>query len=325
MIYKAILSGRLEFGNPRSCEKAMQLFQSRVEIIYRGDVFLKMDEVFNVDKASLDLYRFSAQVSEKSWNNTTNLLDEVAKFAITGKIDAWLTDNGQVKRESTIEPLTEKAAIQAYIHGRELIGHKGSEQEAIDAFSQAIEKYERHASAYERRGYVNYRLGNYNDALYDYNKSITLNPAGAEAYLGRAVVHIAQKNYAAAIPDLDKAIKCSVPLQPVFWIARRIKGDCHLELEQHEDAIKEYNFFLKRDFKPGDVNFQRRRRVAFRIGKALLSLRKNREALQAFENALKIQSDDAAATDADVQAWRQEAMKRIGNSQPAAARAAAAV
>ncbi len=321
MIYKVILSGRLEFGNPRSCEKAMHLFQNRYEIIYRTDVFLKMEEIFHLESASLELYRFSAQVAEKTWNNTVNLLEEVAQFAIAGKVDAWLTDNGKVLQERSIEPQTEKAAVQAYIHGRTLIDHKGSEQEAINAFSQAIERYERHASAYERRGYVNYRLGNYGDALYDYNKSINLNPAGAEAYLGRAVVHVAQKNCAAAIPDLEKAVKCSVPLQPVFWIARRIKGDCHLELEQYDAAVTEYQLFLKRAFTPGDANFLRRRRTAFRLGKALMSLRKNKEAVQAFEYALKIESDDSAATDADVQAWYQEALKR--GTAPAGTRAAA--
>ncbi len=324
MTYKAILSGRLEFGNTRSCEKAMQLFQNRYEIIYRNDVFLKLEEVFQVENAGFELYRFSAQVSEKTWNNTMNLLEEVAQFAIAGKIEAWLTENGQILQSKTIEPHTEKAAVQAFIHGRELVLCEGREQDAIDSLSHAIEKYERHAAAYERRGYVNYRLRNYSDALYDYTKSIHINPAGAEAYLGRAVVHIAQDNPDAAIPDLEKAIKFSVPLQSVYWIARRIKGDCHLELEQYEAAITEYQFFLKRAFKAEDVNFRRRRRAYFRLGKALLALRKNKEALQALEYALKTASDDAAAPDSEVQSWYNEAMKRSA-AAASGSRAAAVV
>lgn len=323
MTHKAILSGRLEFGNARSCEKAMTLFQSRYEVMYRSDVFLKVDDVFHVETSTLDLYRFTAQVAEKTWNNTMSLLEEVSQFAMTGKIDAWLTDNGEVLRAKFIEPMTEKAAVQAFLKGRELMKQQGHEQDAILSLNDAITKYERHAAAYERRGYVNYRLRNYPDALYDYSKSIAFNPACAEAYLGRAVVHIAQDNPAAALPDLEKALNFSVPLQPIFWIARRLKGDCHLDLEQYDAAVTEYQFFLKRKFSAGDVNFNRRRRVAYYLGKALLALRKNKEAVLAFETALKTDTLDSAAAEADIQNWLQEARQR---STPAAgSRASVAV
>lgn len=323
MTHKAILSGRLEFGNQRSCEKAMTLFQSRYEVMYRSDVFLKADDVFHVENSSLDLYRFTAQVAEKTWNNTMSLLEEVSQFAMTGKIDAWLTDNGEVLRAKFIEPMTEKAAVQAFLKGRELMKQQGQEQEAIGSLNEAITKYERHAAAYERRGYINYRLRNYPDALYDYSKSIAFNPACAEAFLGRAVVHIAQDNPAAALPDLEKALNFSVPLQPIFWIARRLKGDCHLDMEQYEAAVAEYQFFLKRNFTTGDVNYNRRRRVAYYLGKALLALRKNKEAAQALETALKIDTPDSAATETDIQNWLQEARQR--SSTAAGSRASVAV
>lgn len=318
MNFKAILSGRLEFGNARSCEKAMQLFQNRFEIIYKGDVFLKMEDVFNPESEGLELFRYSTQVGEKTWNNTVSLLEEAAQFAIAGKLDAWLTDNGNVLHARSIEPKTEKAAVQAFIQGRSLISHSGREQEAIQSLSHAIEKYERHASAYERRGYVNYRLGNLQDAMYDYSKSIQINPGAAEAYLGRAVVHIAQENREAALGDLEKALQYAVPLQSVYWIARRIKGDCHLHLEQYESAVTEYQFFLKRQFRQEDVNFRSRRRTAFRMGKALLFLRKNKEAAQALEMALKIDGEDPMATEAEIQPWLQESLKRNPSRTPVA-------
>lgn len=323
MTHKAILSGRLEFGNQRSCEKAMTLFQSRYEVMYRSDVFLKADDVFHMENSTLDLYRFTAQVAEKTWNNTMSLLEEVSQFAMTGKIDAWLTENGEVLHAKFIEPMTEKAAVQAFLKGRELMQQQGHEQDAIGSLSDAITKYERHAAAYERRGYINYRLRNFPDALYDYTKSIAFNPACADAYLGRAVVHIAQDNPAAALPDLEKAIKFSVPLQPIFWIARRLKGDCHLDLEQYDAAVIEYQFFLKRNFCAGDVNFNRRRRVSYYLGKALLALRKNKEAVQALETALKMDTPDASATDADIQTWLLEARQR--STSPAASRASVPV
>jgi tetratricopeptide (TPR) repeat protein len=310
MNFKAILSGRLEFGNSRSCEKAMQLFQNRYEIIYKGDVFLKMEDVFNPESEGLELFRYSTQVGEKTWNNTVSLLEEAAQFAIAGKLDAWLTDKGQVLYARSIEPKTEKAAVQAFIQGCSLISHSGREQEAIQSLSHAIEKYERHAAAYERRGYVNYRLGNLQDAMYDYSKSIQINPGAAEAYLGRAVVHIAQDKRETALVDLEKALQFAVPLQSVYWIARRIKGDCHLHLEQYEAAVTEYQFFLKRQFRQEDVNYRSRRRAAFRMGKALLFLRKNKEAAQALEMALQIDSDDPLVSEVEIQSWLQESLKR---------------
>jgi tetratricopeptide (TPR) repeat protein len=311
MTFKAILSGRLEFGNTRSCEKAIQLFQNRFDIIYRSDIFLKADDIFNLEEASLDLYRFSGQVADKTWHNTMAVLEEVSRFAIAGKLHAWLTDNGKVLYSNTIEPHTEKTAVQAFIQGRELIQQQGHEAEAIQAFNQAIEKYERHALAYERRGFVNYRLHNLNDALYDYNKSISLNPGGAEAYLGRACVNIAQQQYAEAITDLEKAINFSVPLMPIYWIARRMKGDCHLENGAYEEAVKEYQLFLKRAYASHDDNFNRRRRASFRLGKALMALQRYKEAIQAFEQALQYEGEDNAATEADIQSWLQEGRLRL--------------
>jgi tetratricopeptide (TPR) repeat protein len=311
MTFKAILSGRLEFGNTRSCEKAIQLFQNRYEIIYRGDIFLKAEDIFLPEEACLDLYRYSGQVADKTWHNTIAVLDEVSRFAIAGKLHAWLTDNGKVLYNNTIEPHTEKTAVQAFIQGRELIQREGREAEAIQAFNQAIEKYERHALAYERRGFVNYRLRNHSDALYDYNKSISLNPGGAEAYLGRACVQIAQQSFGEAITDLEKAINFSVPLMPIYWTARRLKGDCHLELSAFEDAVKEYQLFLKRAFTPTDDNFARRRRVAFRLGKALMALLRYKDALPVLEQALQFEGEDHAAKEADIQAWLSECRQRL--------------
>ncbi len=99
------------------------------------------------------------------------------------------------------------------------------ELEASEALSKAIEKYERHALAYERRGYVNYKLKNFNDALHDFSKSIRINPNNPEPYYGSGKVKMLKNDWDGAIQDFDQAIKRSLALQPLHWLARLKKGE----------------------------------------------------------------------------------------------------
>jgi len=295
MLFKVILSGHLEFGTDRTFELALNMFQQRAETYYKNDILLKPTEIFISEKSMLDIPRSIINTAaEKSWRNTVHLLETISQYAIAGNISAWKLDNGALVEHAFMEPKGDKSAVQCFLRGRELVT-QGQQTEAKDALSTAIEKYTRHALAYERRGYVNYKLGNVADALYDFTKSIDIYPHSPDAYMGRAIVNLHQKNFAAAAADLDMAIKTSIPHQPIHWRARRMKGECHVELNEFSKAEFELKLVTNKTFKAEDSNAAWQPTAFYNYGRALFGIGKYKEAFQAAskaQNLSKEPSDD---------------------------------
>lgn len=310
--YKAIFSGRLEFGNARSYEKALQLFESRVENYYRKLVLLKTEEIFDEATFSMDVPRLITQANKKIWRNTIDLLDYIVQYSIAGNFRAWMTLDGQLQEEHFIEPCSDKAAVQAYLKGRQLVQESGKEGEAKRALDRAIEKFERHALAYERRGKVNFALKNLEDAIYDFSKSIDINPNNAEPFLGRATVYISQNQFEKAIKDLDAATKTSIPHQPIYWKARRLKGECYLKLHDYQKAAFEFRLFCNRTFQVENPNFQWRKQAFSMYGKALLEMEDYGKAIEALNKALSIRQTEEAQLHAEQLLLRGIARQKAG-------------
>lgn len=314
MTYKTIFKGRLEFGSPKSYEKVVKMYQHRVENYYKSDVLLKEEEIFDEASSAIDVPRFITQGTEKSWKNTFSLLEYIAQFAVAGNFVAWMTDDGKILHHGVVEPQSDKVAVQAYLKGRDLMQKSGKEDEAKAALSKAIEKYERHALAYERRGQVNLMLKNYEDAMYDFTKSIDFTYGHPEPHLGRAKVHIHNKNREAAIADLEQAIKKSIPLQPIYWKARRLKADCHLKLKDYQGALPDLKFFSNRQFMIEDPNYLVKRGVSFKYGKVLLETGDFQEALNVFDSVLKMEEGSDKISESEKILYRGIARKKAGKT-----------
>lgn len=294
MLFKVILSGHLEFGTDRTFELALNMFQQRAETYYKNDILLKPIEIFISEKSMLDIPRSIINTAaEKSWRNTVHLLETISQYAVAGNISAWKLDNGSLVEHAFMEPKGDKSAVQCFLRGRELVT-QGQQTEAKDALSTAIEKYTRHALAYERRGYVNYKLGNVADALYDFTKSIDIYPHSPDAYMGRAIVNLHQKNFAAAAADLDMAIKTSIPHQPIHWRARRMKGECHVELNEFTKAEFELKLVTNKTFKAEDSNAAWQPTAFYNYGRALFGIGKYKEAFQAASKAKTLSQEPSA-------------------------------
>jgi len=315
MTCKTIFSGSLEFGSSRSFEKVLKMYQHRVENYYKNDILLKEEAIFSEESSSLCIPRqIVEQAENKSWKNTINLLKYTAQYAIAGSLSAWRVDQGKVLEHNIVEPEGDKTAIQAFREGRQLIKEEGKETEAKAALNRAIEKFERHALAYERRGFVNFQLRNYKDALYDYTKSIDINPRNAEPYLGRAFVHIHQEDWAKAVADLEYAIKQSIPLQPIYWKSRRLKGECHLHLKEYKKAVFEYKLVARRKFEADDPNYKWRKQAWYNYGLALLKMEDCAEALKAFDTAKAIDEGKTTFTEAELLLHHGLALQKNGKA-----------
>ena len=310
--FKMIFSGRLEFGSERSFQQVVKFYQHRLENYYRKDILLKTEDIFEEETYSLNVPRFITESEEKSWRNTVKLIEYMAEFAIAGDFQAWMTSGGQIVQVRHIEPASEKAATQAFLKGRALVG-KGEEEKAKELLDKAIEKFERHAQAYERRGSVNFRLKNFKDALYDFSKSINIHPDNPDAYVGRAAVKMVLGDFKAATEDLALAIKSSIPHQPVFWQARRMKGECHLRLEEYQEAIFELKLVTNRPFKDNDPNLRWQKNAFSNFGKALLETEQYTDAVKAFNKALAISEEhQRVSLDAESLLLRGIARQKVG-------------
>ena len=312
MLYKVIFSGRLEFGNQRTYDRVLKMYEHRKENYYRSEILLNEEEVFDAGSLALDVPRFIAQSSDKSWRNTINMLQNVAQYAVAGDINAWMLDSGKVLKKAFVEPDSDKAAVQSYRTGRELLKEDGREDEAIAALNRAIEKFERHAMAYERRGYINFVLQNYEDALYDYSKSIDINPNSPNPYYGRAYLKMLKKDWVSASADFDKVTKRSIPHQNIYWKARRLKSECHIHLEQYKEAAFDLKLFTMRNFGEGNPNLMWLKKAYFDYGFVLLQQENFVDAIKAFDSSLDFAEGKGNVSDAEALFYRGLATKKAG-------------
>ncbi|MEY4204089.1 MAG: hypothetical protein RL013_1793 [Bacteroidota bacterium] len=259
---KLVFRGRLDFGNQRTYDLVLKHWQTRLENYFRTEVLFKAEQIFVPEELAINVPQQTLMSTEKHWRNTTSLLKEVAQYALAGNVGAWWVQNGQVLAECQIEPNSDKVAVSEYLRGRELVQQGGMEEASI-ALSNAIEKYERHAAAFERRGYVNYKLKNFNDAHYDFSKSISINPVAPEPFYGRGKIHMIKNEWEAAAADFDQAIKKSLAVQPMHWLARLRKGDSLYHAKRYAEAIPELKFFLQRKFQETDPNVRFKSKAEF--------------------------------------------------------------
>jgi tetratricopeptide (TPR) repeat protein len=262
---KLIFKGRLEFGSERTFNMVLNHWNTRIENYFKTDILFKAEQVFSHEDHALLVPQQVVMSTEKHWRSTTALLQEVAQYALAGKVGAWWVQNGQILAEYSIEPKTDKTAVAEYLRGRDLVQQGGMEL-ASEALSNAIAKFERHALAYERRGYVNYKLRNYNDALYDFSKSIAINSNNPEPFYGRGKVRMLKNEWENAVHDFDQAIKLSLAVQPIHWLSRLRKGDSLYHGKRYSEAMVELKFFLQRKFPEADPNFRFRAKAEYLLG-----------------------------------------------------------
>ncbi len=314
MYLKTIIQGRLEFGTEKSYEKVTKMFLQRIENYYKTDVIFKYEDIFKDETMCLEIPRFVAQVTDKAFRTTTNLIGYCAQFAIAGSVRAWLINEGEIVHFETLEPDSDKGAVQSFVRGRKLVKVKGKENEAIAALSTAIEKYDRHAQAYERRAKVNLLMRNYHDALRDYNKCIGIDPSIPTAYYGKAKIHMVRNEWEQAIENLEESIKKSIALQTLYWKSRRLKAECHIVLKEWQKAAFDLKLFTNRNFEKDNPNRFWLRWAFYQYGLVLMELEEFAEALKSFDKALNMPEIGDGLNEVDILTQRGIAKQKAGKS-----------
>ncbi len=315
MLYRTIIQGRLEFDKLRSYEQALRMYRHRLEDYYNSQlIFKEEEEIFNEEKLTIEIGRTVTQTTFKYWQNTVDLIQYLAQFAIAGEVGMWVIENGRVLEHYQISPDSEKSIVQAFKKGKRLSETQGKEDEAIELLNKAIMKYDKHSQAYERRGYVNYLLKNFVDAEYDFSKAIKFDEYNPHAYFGRANVHLYNNAYDKAIIDLEQTTKCAVAHQPVYWKARRLLGLCYYKQNNFEKAIFNLKLFVNRDFPKGDPNIDFLPWSLNLYGKVLSEQKQYKEAIKQYDRALKLHNKDDKVTLVEILINRGIARKNSGGS-----------
>ncbi len=314
MFFKTIVQGRLEFGKERSFSKVLKMYQYRVENYHKNLVIFKEEELFDHDNYTLEIPRFVGNVSEKAYKNTINILTYCAQFALTGSIRGWMINEGEIMHFDTIEPDSDKKAVQSFLKGRDLVKKEGKEDEALEQLTKAIERYDRHAMAYERRGKVNFILKKYHDALRDYNKCINLDDSIPTAFYGKAKCLMLKEEWEEAIVNFDHTIKKSIALQTVYWKARRLKAKCHINLKQYDKAEFDLKLFTNRKFGKDNPNYGWKRWAYFYFGFVLMQKQNFSDALIAFEKASELPDVNDGISKAALLRLRGQAKKSAGKN-----------
>jgi tetratricopeptide (TPR) repeat protein len=97
-----------------------------------------------------------------------------------------------------------------------------------------------------------------------------------------------QKNYTAAIADLELTTQKAIALQPIYWKARMLKGQCHLQKQEYAEAVKEFKLFTARTFTKEDPNYSNRKEAYYNLAQAHVGAKEPSKAIEALEAAQKI-------------------------------------
>lgn len=116
---------------------------------------------------------------------------------------------------------------------------EGRMDDAIGEFKKAL-AIKPHAKIYANLGAVYRKQGKIVEAMDAYDNGLALDPGSSESYMGRALVHIAQKDYVAAEQDLLRALQAN----PAYLEAHINLGAAYAYQGNMQKAIEQYNIAL---------------------------------------------------------------------------------
>ncbi|MBZ0285337.1 MAG: tetratricopeptide repeat protein [Anaerolineae bacterium] len=155
----------------------------------------------------------------------------------------WERDDLEIALETVsegIEAAPESATLY-FIRG-ELLSDMEQYEDALTDLDEAIRLQPADfPDFYRSRGAVNVLLGNLDDALNDYSTLLEISPDDVAAHNDRALIHVQQENYEAALIDLDAAIQMEDSIAGLYLQ----RGFVNTQLSNQTDAASDYLQYIR--------------------------------------------------------------------------------
>jgi len=188
---------------------------------------------------------------------------------------------------------------------------------AISDLTKLIEIDPNYHSGYSRRGYAKMILLQYEDAINDFSKAIEVKPDDILAYMNRGISKQRSGDFVNAILDFNKVVE----LDPLKFDTYTYRADARAELKDYKNALIDYEKSIELNPKYGVAYFNRGFTKSTQMGllkesigdftKAIelglgnvayvnrgiakLKLKDNNDAINDFNQALKINKKDSFA------------------------------
>jgi tetratricopeptide (TPR) repeat protein len=124
---------------------------------------------------------------------------------------------------------------------------RGLWQEACDHFRQAVARLPGVSLAHLNLAATYKELAELDHALEELGRAIDLQIPDGRLYCARAQLHLERKQWAVARADFKQAVVVGVPKGEEAWLARAHLhlGDLHYQVEEYDDALKEFSAALR--------------------------------------------------------------------------------
>lgn len=253
-----------------------------------------MESKFSKDPAFLS-YKMNQAVFAKDQVTAKKLMDESAAFpaadphVIAAKTSylVFMQEINQAKAlyESTLK-VHKGVPVPVLLNvARTFISFKTKDADYTLLWINTLEKELKapHSGWLLLKGDYYASLGDYGNALNYYNQVIDAEPGNALAYYRKALAYGAIKNSAAALSEIDIAIK----IRPDFPAAILEKGEILFALNRYDEGKIAYENYFK--LVPNDIM------AHLRYGSALYSLKKYQEAAKEADMVLQSDSTNISA------------------------------
>jgi tetratricopeptide (TPR) repeat protein len=286
-----VLTGHFEFGTQKTFEKAFLLLETTGMQLYKGEILIKEHHFLPESNQLVYSKIKSERVADNMFTKTINLLEKIAGYAICGEFNMSVFDDQNQNKTFKILPSSNDKTAVSHFQSAVALRKSGELAKAQLLLSQLIERYPSHTSAYMLRGKIFLQLNQPEQAVIDFDTALEINPYQSQARIGRVNAYraIGTSVIEKSISDLSKVISATLPTQPTFWKARRIKGEVHFQHEMYQEALSEFKMFLSKRFEPSDRNFHIRPHILALAGVCALKLSLHADAQKYFN--LSIESD----------------------------------
>jgi tetratricopeptide (TPR) repeat protein len=283
---KTVIQGSLQFASEKSFNKALSIYQVRLETYYKNDLAFKGIENFNPELYRFEIARTVVDLSDKFWRNTSDAIEYLAQFAISGRVEAFQLDNGLIIKSLITEPKNDKQISLDYHQARVLLDAPVQDLEKIEVLLKGVlQSFPEHTQALHCMGYTYMKTNRLDEAIEMMNRAVKTGHHCYKIHYLRGLIYSKVGEFEKAVADFDQAIRYSLAIQDMHWKSRLEKARCLIELDVLEPAKKELGYYLARPYKPGSENEGRIREAHYLMGQIALSSEHFEDAVKYFDAA----------------------------------------